>query len=272
MPKLPCRIVLGMISLSLMGAPVASAQIIHFDLSDDFSLTNNPNGAWSYNISGAPIACRIDAFPPELHGWGCFATLDASITKIFGEIPSDWHDAMVGDVIIHVSSSGYPGPMSVAWTAPHAGVISISGRAWDAAFAAGRNASWTLSLNAGSLATYNSIYKVYRTDVVAAFANNVLGGQSLTELTVAEGDVVLFSTYRTTLDAHFMGVEMSIDLTLAPCPGDANGDRVVDFLDLNAVLADFGLVSPGLAGDLDDDGDCDFVDLNLVLGAFGTSC
>lgn len=56
------------------------------------------------------------------------------------------------------------------------------------------------------------------------------------------------------------------------CPGDTNGDGVVDFLDLNAVLSDFGLTAPGLAGDVDDDGDCDFVDLNIVLGAFGTTC
>lgn len=56
------------------------------------------------------------------------------------------------------------------------------------------------------------------------------------------------------------------------CPGDTNGDLVVDFLDLNAVLSDFGQTAPGLAGDVDDDGDCDFVDLNIVLGAFGTTC
>lgn len=60
----------------------------------------------------------------------------------------------------------------------------------------------------------------------------------------------------------------------APCPGDANGDRVVDFLDLNIVLSDFGMSgAPGaLQGDLDDDGDCDFVDLNIVLSAFGAAC
>lgn len=56
------------------------------------------------------------------------------------------------------------------------------------------------------------------------------------------------------------------------CPGDANGDGVVDFTDLNLVLSDFGLVGPGLAGDLDADGDCDFTDLNIVLGAFGAPC
>ncbi len=56
------------------------------------------------------------------------------------------------------------------------------------------------------------------------------------------------------------------------CPGDANGDGVVDFIDLNHVLTDFGMIGAGLLGDLDGDGDCDFVDLNLVLAHFGVSC
>lgn len=58
---------------------------------------------------------------------------------------------------------------------------------------------------------------------------------------------------------------------LPPCPGDTNGDRVIDFADLNVVLSDFGSVGI-LAGDVDHDGDCDFSDLNLVLSGFGQSC
>lgn len=53
--------------------------------------------------------------------------------------------------------------------------------------------------------------------------------------------------------------------------GDANGDGVVDFVDLNIVLSDFGQLGQNLAGDLDDDGDVDFVDLNLVLSYLGTA-
>lgn len=62
-------------------------------------------------------------------------------------------------------------------------------------------------------------------------------------------------------------------LVVAPaCPGDANGDGVVDFVDLNHVLTDYGAVGPGLIGDLDGDGDCDFVDLNIVLANYGVIC
>lgn len=58
----------------------------------------------------------------------------------------------------------------------------------------------------------------------------------------------------------------------APCPADVNGDGVVDFADLNMILADFGTTAPGLAGDVDGDGDVDFADINAALGVFQTAC
>lgn len=56
------------------------------------------------------------------------------------------------------------------------------------------------------------------------------------------------------------------------CPGDTNGDAVVNFADLNNVLSDFGLTGPGLAGDVNGDEVVNFADLNLVLSFFGTNC
>lgn len=52
---------------------------------------------------------------------------------------------------------------------------------------------------------------------------------------------------------------------------DTNRDGAVDFLDLNNVLADFGVSGSNLAGDADENGVVDFFDLNYVLGAFGQS-
>lgn len=52
-------------------------------------------------------------------------------------------------------------------------------------------------------------------------------------------------------------------------PGDADGDGVVGFSDLNAVLAQFGQ-SGELAGDLNCSGVVDFADLNLLLARFGS--
>jgi hypothetical protein len=56
------------------------------------------------------------------------------------------------------------------------------------------------------------------------------------------------------------------------CPGDANGDSVVNFADLNAVLSQFGQSGQGLAGDVTGDGVVNFSDLNTVLSAFGRIC
>lgn len=55
--------------------------------------------------------------------------------------------------------------------------------------------------------------------------------------------------------------------------GDTNGDGVVNFVDLNAVLSDFGKSGPPgtLAGDVNGDGVVNFADLNTVLSAFGNS-
>lgn len=55
--------------------------------------------------------------------------------------------------------------------------------------------------------------------------------------------------------------------------GDANGDGVVNFVDLNTVLTTFGAsVIAGSPGDVNGDGVVSFQDLNIVLTNFGGSC
>ncbi len=56
----------------------------------------------------------------------------------------------------------------------------------------------------------------------------------------------------------------------AQLPGDTNGDGVVNFTDLNTVLAQFGQTGAGLPGDVSDDGVVNFTDLNIVLANFGS--
>lgn len=56
------------------------------------------------------------------------------------------------------------------------------------------------------------------------------------------------------------------------CPGDVNGDLMVDFTDLNIMLSEFGLLNGTYQSDLDGDGNVDFTDLNLLLSAFGADC
>ena len=60
----------------------------------------------------------------------------------------------------------------------------------------------------------------------------------------------------------------------AQCPGDLNGDGVVNFADLNAVLSAFGQSgAPGFSpADVNGDGVVNFQDLNIVLSRFGVAC
>ncbi len=59
---------------------------------------------------------------------------------------------------------------------------------------------------------------------------------------------------------------------IKPCPFDANGDNIVNFTDLNAVLSSFGQMGADLPADFNNDGSVNFIDLNGVLSAFGSSC
>ena len=57
------------------------------------------------------------------------------------------------------------------------------------------------------------------------------------------------------------------------CPGDADGDMTVDFVDLNLLLGHWSETVPaGTLGDVSGDGVVTFEDLNLVLGAWGDEC
>ncbi|MBL0922514.1 MAG: hypothetical protein IBJ10_10355, partial [Phycisphaerales bacterium] len=56
------------------------------------------------------------------------------------------------------------------------------------------------------------------------------------------------------------------------CPGDADGDGVIGFADLNLLLSQFNSAGEGLAGDFDLDGDVDFADLNILLSAYNRPC
>jgi hypothetical protein len=53
--------------------------------------------------------------------------------------------------------------------------------------------------------------------------------------------------------------------------GDATGDGVVNFADLNAVLSEFGITGATLEGDVNCDGVVNFGDLNAVLSNFGAT-
>jgi hypothetical protein len=53
------------------------------------------------------------------------------------------------------------------------------------------------------------------------------------------------------------------------CPGDLDGNSVIDFADLSLLLMNFGYAMPGDPSDLDGDGHVDTADVSLLLLGFG---
>ncbi|NNE43379.1 MAG: hypothetical protein HKN12_04155 [Gemmatimonadetes bacterium] len=69
--------------------------------------------------------------------------------------------------------------------------------------------------------------------------------------------------------------QITIDFTppAAGCPGDANGDLVVDMDDIVAVMMDYGQPGPGAnGGDVDMSGFVDIDDIVFVILNFGANC
>ncbi len=57
-----------------------------------------------------------------------------------------------------------------------------------------------------------------------------------------------------------------------PCPGDVNGDGVIDLADLTIFLASFGGPPVFPCADINGDGIVDLLDLTLLLAVFGSPC
>lgn len=66
--------------------------------------------------------------------------------------------------------------------------------------------------------------------------------------------------------------DLAVSGLLKLCGGDANGDGLVDFNDLNITLGQYSTNGPGLGGDFNGDQQVSFADLNILLSRFNTLC
>ena len=108
------------------------------------------------------------------------------------------------------------------------------------------------------------------TFLISPAADDTIDGVLYTDSDVvtfdpATGSASLFFTYDEGGDVNAFFVPAPAD-----CPGDANGDNMVNFDDLNAVLVHWETSNP--AGDVNESGFVDFDDLNEVLNNWEQSC
>ncbi len=144
--------------------------------------------------------------------------------------------------------------------------------------------TWTIQANAsvnGALSASEGSVRLARGLSVLRELDTSQGSFTLSDTLVLspgryEIDVRLSSVMDSDTGPGTTGLTLSFSFerSQVACAGDANGDGVVDFLDLNVVLSQYGQSgAPGsFTGDLDDDGDVDFEDLNTVLSDYGKAC
>ena len=113
-------------------------------------------------------------------------------------------------------------------------------------------------------------------DSTGVQANARSGGPDVS----SDGRVIAFSSLASSLypqdynnvnDVYYRHI-----VSFNACPGDTNGDNVIDFQDLIAVISAFNTVAAdpndNPAADIDADGDVDFADLNVVVSSFNSAC
>lgn len=120
------------------------------------------------------------------------------------------------------------------------------------------------------------IMRLVSVDSTGVQANARSGGPDVS----SDGRVIAFSSLASSLYAqdnnNVNDVYYRQIIALAACPGDTNGDNVVGFQDLNAVISAFNTAAPdpgyNAGADTNGDGAVDFADLNLVVSRFNLSC
>lgn len=106
---------------------------------------------------------------------------------------------------------------------------------------------------------------------------------SVTEATVLEilesagsppGHTVVYSGDTPNTDVTGTLGDAEVTIVCQLCPGDLNGDGVINLIDLATLLAHYGTTSGARPrdGDLNCDGDVDLSDLAALLAVYGTTC
>ena len=219
-----------------------------YDLQTDWSNTNNPNGTWAYLQGSNPLPLQNGLLIGA--GWVGVPVWAPGNNWLSAGGPGFlplWYKASDGNVYMHSvdGTNGIPanGPAILAWTAPAAGTISISGSIWYTQLGLGRSQDFLLFLgsayNNSIGATTTGLYvpgtmtggallasgtvnqgNGYDSQSSAlAFSTALAPGQTLTGLPVTQGEVLsLVITPSAGSIATMSGVVMTVTESPVPLP------------------------------------------------------
>lgn len=182
---------------ALLAAPMLASAAANYNLSNDFSYSNNPNGAWSFLYGAALLTPQVPLnngnplYPAALPGyWSTGPDLNTNTPDVIktavngssaGETDSDF---LAGDVIVHSPNAG--DPLFIVWTAPEAGTIDFASDIWYAHSVVNRSNDVLVSLDGSALGS-------------AVISNASYSGRSNAwhlsgdDLSVIAGDTLVFA-------------------------------------------------------------------------------
>jgi hypothetical protein len=197
---------------------------------------------------------------------------DLQVIELNNQLPG-WHD---------IATTAYPGQRAtIAGLGYVAGTPAANGYSWSA----NRAETW----GTNTIDTVTSWYLVTRFDksssnpAEAMFATFDSGGGVFIEQPNGTLDLagIAVSISSSTGFSAFGDRGYSVNVAAqaawlapflsSPCPGDLNGDRIVNASDFALLVPAFG--KPGGGGaDIDGDGDCDTADFTMLIQNFGLVC
>lgn len=112
--------------IGTLGLASAFSQAQVWDLKQDFSTTQNPNGAWTYgkyDTSGVFSANTAGNFLGLATGW----VGDDQDRPFVGRVDNAFNGVDVGQIMFHVDYAGTPHPYAgTRWTSPITGTVDVT--------------------------------------------------------------------------------------------------------------------------------------------------
>ncbi|MBI1325054.1 PEP-CTERM sorting domain-containing protein [bacterium] len=217
----------GLVLASVSNVQATKGADLIYDIKDDWSDVNNPNGAWQLNKApnspftvnqsdwagnGTNQKAWADAASPgtaHVPAW-----MKVTNTSIFTAGFVD-----VGTIVMHGAEEARTGTdlSSLVWTSPLAGTVTITGGMWKEVNT--RSMRWEIRKDGTllSLGDLNAVDPYTKTNPYDFSAGS--GGAGAMTFSVSAGTKVELLAYRTSTFASFVGMNYRVTLTPVPEPG-----------------------------------------------------
>lgn len=200
----------------------APSNVKTFDLTRDWSDTQNPNGAWRVRDDGNVISPAVNDWA-RISGqtaWAHEATGNGQIPafmKVVAPAGLGANELRAGDICVHSRDDNNGkgrGEAQIVWTSPEAGTIDISGGIWLGRTNRDRSNTWTLTVK-GALKASGLIQPNDPSSRATPWTFSSRATAPLKALPVAARDEVVLEIRKAVASSagEYTGVTLTIALT-----------------------------------------------------------